>query len=88
MKSIDFGLSEFLTTAVFVGFLTATTLFIGFNFKIFKFVFKDNVRKYWWLFLLTAMIPLFLFLAISSYILDLGSEMTFRLSSVTGKYLL
>lgn len=81
-------LSDFLTTAIFLGFLTATTLVVGFNFKIFKFIFKDNVKKYWWLFLLTALIPLFLFLVISSYILNLGPDLTFRLSFRSGGCLL
>ncbi|MBN1168634.1 hypothetical protein JXA63_01970 [Candidatus Woesebacteria bacterium] len=78
MHGFDTSLSEFLTTAVFIGFLTVTTLFVGFNFKIFKFVFKDNVKKYWWLFLITALIPLFLFLTISTYILDLKISQSVR----------
>jgi hypothetical protein len=76
MEAIDPKLSDFLTTAVFIGFLTTTTLVVGLNFKVFKFVFKDNIGKYWWLFLLSALIPLFLFLAISSYILNLDIQLS------------
>lgn len=71
MRYVDPRLSDFLTTAVFVGFLTVTTLLVGLNFKLFRFVFKDNIKHYWWLFLITALIPLFLFLTVSSYILHL-----------------
>lgn len=88
MQFVDPGVSEFLTTAVFVGFLTVTTLLVGFNFKIFKFVFKDNFKSYWWLFLITALIPLFLFLTISSYILSLDMELTTTFSLRSGKQLL
>lgn len=65
----SFGLRGVIMPAVFGGFLTATTLIVGINFKIFNLVFKDSVKKYWWLFFLSALVPLMLFLTISSYLL-------------------
>ncbi|OGM04394.1 hypothetical protein A3E15_01170 [Candidatus Woesebacteria bacterium RIFCSPHIGHO2_12_FULL_42_9] len=56
-----------IKTFAFGGFLTASTLIIGFNFKVFNNIFKENARQYWWLFLISAFIPIALVLSIFSY---------------------
>ena len=62
IQNIESGVSNFFKMSVFVGFLVTTTLIVGLNFKIFKFVFKDSIQKYWWAFMLASLIPLFLLL--------------------------
>jgi len=44
------------------GFLIAATLIIGINFKVFNNIFKEKTTNYWWLFLITAMVPIALVL--------------------------
>ncbi len=74
VASLESGIGSFLKTSVFAGFLVTTTLIVGLNFKIFKFVFKDSILKYWWAFMLVSLIPLFLLL----YFFTLLFEGTFE----------
>lgn len=62
VANLEPGVGSFLKTSAFAGFLVATTLVVGLNFKIFKFVFKDSILAYWWAFMLVSLIPLFLLL--------------------------
>lgn len=57
---------EVIKIAGFAGFLVSSTLLVGVHFKIFKFVFGDSAADYWWLFLFSALIPLFLMLYLFS----------------------
>lgn len=60
-------IQDALRTFALGGFLTASTLIIGINFKVFNNIFKENSRKFWWLFLVSAIIPILLVLYIFSF---------------------
>jgi hypothetical protein len=52
------------------GFIVFATLLINLNHKAFNYVMKDNAKRYWWLFVIIALIPLSLFLYIFSLLFD------------------
>jgi len=53
---------QFVHISAITGFIVVSTLVINMNYKIFNYVLKDNAKKYWWLFVTLAVIPLMLFL--------------------------
>lgn len=61
-RSVPPEFTEFLRYSSITGFIVVTTLVINLNHKAFRYVLKDNARKYWWIFVLFAVIPLLLFL--------------------------
>ncbi len=66
MKPIDPRLMEAFRIGSITGFLATVTLLINVNYKVYQRIFKDKAKSYWWLFLLSALIPLLLFLYIFS----------------------
>jgi len=58
--------ADFLRFTAFFGFIVTATLIINLNFRAFKIVFKENTRKYWWLFLISAMAPMLIIIYIFS----------------------
>jgi len=60
-------IQETIKTFALGGFLTASTLIIGVNFKIFTNIFGERAKKYWWLFLITALIPICLVLFLFTF---------------------
>jgi len=67
-KSIPPEFTEFLRYSAITGFIVVTTLLINLNHKTFRYVLKDNARKYWWLFVVFAVVPLLLFLYVFTFI--------------------
>jgi apolipoprotein N-acyltransferase len=59
---------QFLHYTAITGFLIVSTLVINLNHKAFNYVMKDNAKKYWWLFVILAIIPLALFLYAFTFI--------------------
>lgn len=53
---------QFLHYSAITGFIVVATLVINLNHKAFNYVMKDHSKKYWWLFVILAIIPLSLFL--------------------------
>ncbi|OGM15984.1 hypothetical protein A2V56_04450 [Candidatus Woesebacteria bacterium RBG_19FT_COMBO_42_9] len=64
------AIQETLRAVALGGFLTASTLIIGINFKVFNNIFKENAHKYWWLFLVSAVIPVAVVLFIFSFFFE------------------
>ena len=60
--SIPEEIMQFLHYSAITGFIIVSVLLINLNHKAFDYVLKDNSKKYWWLFVLLAIIPLMLFL--------------------------
>ncbi len=63
--------AQFVQTTRIVGiivFLSIATLFIGFNHNIFKIVFAEKSKSYWWLFALLTIIPFLLVLFVFSFL--------------------
>jgi hypothetical protein len=54
------ALTEFFRIGAMAGFIAAVTLLINLNHKGFIFLFKDNARKYWWLFIVMCVVPFLL----------------------------
>ncbi|OGM10020.1 hypothetical protein A2Z67_01680 [Candidatus Woesebacteria bacterium RBG_13_36_22] len=59
---------QFLHYSAITGFIIVSTLVINLNHKAFNYVLKDNAKKYWWLFVIIAVIPLSLFLYAFAFI--------------------
>lgn len=53
---------QFLYYSAIAGFIVVATLIINLNHKAFNYVLKDNAKRYWWIFVIIAVIPLSLFL--------------------------
>ena len=53
---------EFLRYSAIVGFISTATIVINLNNKAFKRILGENAARLWWLFVLLAVIPLFVFL--------------------------
>ena len=60
-KLIPPQLVEFVRYSAIAGFIAATTLVININHKIFGKIFRENPRSYWWLFVISSLIPLSVF---------------------------
>lgn len=63
---IDPRIMEVVRISSITGFLAAVTILINVNFKVYKRIFKDRAKSYWWLFLLSSVVILALFLYIFS----------------------
>lgn len=59
---------QFLHYSAIVGFIVVATLLINMNHKAFNYVMKDNAKRYWWLFVIIAVIPLSLILYVFTFI--------------------
>ncbi len=59
-------LIQFFRYGAIVGFISATTLVINLNHKAFNRILGENARSYWWLFVISALIPLLIALYIFS----------------------
>lgn len=59
---------QFLHYSAITGFIVVVTLLINLNHRFFSYVLKDNAKRYWWLFVILAVIPLSLFLYAFTFI--------------------
>lgn len=59
-KQLNGKLVEFFKFAAITGFIVTATLIININFKVFRSVFKDRTYRFFWLFLILAILPLLL----------------------------
>lgn len=66
--SIPEELMQFIHYSAITGFIVVTVLIINLNHKAFDYVLKDNSKKFWWLFVILAVIPLSLFLYAFTFI--------------------
>lgn len=66
IKEIPPQMIEFVRYSAIAGFIAATTLVVNINHKIFNTFFKERTASFWWLFVISALIPLSLFLYIFS----------------------
>ena len=67
-KLIPPELLEFVRYSAIAGFIAATTLVVNINHKIFRKIFKENPGTYWWLFVVSSLIPLSVFFYIFSLV--------------------
>jgi hypothetical protein len=66
--SVPEEVMQFIRYSAITGFIIIATLLINLNHKAFNYVLKDNAKKYWWLFVIMAVIPLSLFLYAFTFI--------------------
>lgn len=59
---------QFLNYSAITGFIVVTVLLVNLNHKAFNYVLKDNAKKYWWLFVVFAVVPLALFIYAFTFI--------------------
>ncbi|OGM25115.1 hypothetical protein A2962_02320 [Candidatus Woesebacteria bacterium RIFCSPLOWO2_01_FULL_39_61] len=61
---------EFVRYGAITGFIAVTTLVININHKAFNTIFREKARSFWWLFVISGIIPLLLFLYAFTLIFD------------------
>jgi hypothetical protein len=59
-KAISNDVLSFFRFAAITGFIVTATLIINLNFKVFRRVFKEKTYRFFWLFLILAIVPLLL----------------------------
>ena len=63
-------MKEFFQFSAIAGLIAAVTLLINLHYSVFRFIFKEKTRTYWWLFAAITLIPLSLFLYIFTLLFD------------------
>lgn len=68
--NVDSQILEIIKFASSAGFLICLTLIAGLNFKIFKSLLKDKFQKFWWVFVISSVFPLLVFLFIFTVLFE------------------
>jgi len=59
---------EFMRYSAITGFIVTTTLIVNINHHVFGTIFRERAKSYWWLFVLSGIIPLLVFIYIFNFI--------------------